>query len=58
MKIVKYLETGEEFEFIKHVQYEVRNCSFISNSPHVKVRDLENGTVKYLPINQIEIVSK
>ncbi|MDT2400705.1 hypothetical protein P7D58_15740 [Enterococcus avium] len=58
MKIVKDLETGKEFEFIKHVQYGVRNCSFISNSPHVKVRNLENGTVKYLPINQIEIVDK
>lgn len=58
MKIVKDLETGEEFEFIKHVQYGVRNCSFISNSPHVKVRNLENGTIRYLPINKIEIISK
>ncbi|EOI51474.1 hypothetical protein [Enterococcus gilvus] len=58
MKIVKDLVTGKEFQFVEYVQHGVNDCSFISSTPHVKVRDLNKGTVKYLPINQIEIVSK
>lgn len=54
MKIVKDLTTGKNYEFIEYVQQEVEGCTFVDNTPHAKVKELDSKGEKYIPINQIE----
>ena len=54
IKIVKDLKTGKHYEFIEYVQQRVDGCTFISNTPHAKVKELDSKAEKYIPVNQIE----
>lgn len=55
-KIVKDLESDKKYEFIEYVQQEVDGCTFISNTPHAKVKELNSKKEKCIPVNRLEFM--